>query len=98
MIVTTTRDGTALLEPHNFRALHLQTDGSEEATAAIAGLGRLADDEHVFIPTETLVTLAGPAAAGPDWRSGFDAMIAYAAKHGWVDDQGAVRLHIERAG
>jgi hypothetical protein len=98
VIVRTTKEGTRVLEPDDFKSLHLQTDGSEQAAAAIARLGRLVDPDHVFVPAQTLVTLAAPASAAPAWRTGFDAMIAYADKHGWVDDEGAVRMHIERTG
>jgi hypothetical protein len=98
VIVTATRDGTHVIEADDFSTLHLQADGSDEATTAIARLGRRADSEHVFIPVTTLVTLAGPASDQPGWRGGFDAMIGYARKRGWVDDEGAVRLHIEPTG
>ena len=49
---------------------------------------------HAWVPAESLERLAAGRAADPEWRHGFDAMLAYARQHGWVQD-GAVRAHIE---
>jgi hypothetical protein len=50
--------------------------------------------EHVYVPVAELLRLAGEHAEDPEWRRGFDAMLAYADEHGWVRD-GAVRAHVE---
>ena len=32
---------------------------------------------------------------GPDWEDGFASMLEYAADSGWVNDDGAIRAHVE---
>jgi hypothetical protein len=53
---------------------------------------------HVFVELETLRQLAGERADDPDWKSRFDEMLDYAASKGWVDENGAVRAHVEWSG
>ena len=53
-------------------------------------------DEHVWVRIDALRALARPS-VGPDWESGFAAMVEYARGKGWVeDDAGSVRGHVER--
>jgi hypothetical protein len=52
--------------------------------------------EHAFLEADALPRLAGDLAADPDWRSRYEAMLAFAGSQGWVDDQGRVRAHVER--
>ncbi len=54
--------------------------------------------QHAFVDRETLLALAGDRALDPGWVAQLDAMLAYAASRGWVDDAGATRAHIEYAG
>jgi hypothetical protein len=68
---------TTLEEPDDFRTFQM--------TVAVP--------EHVYVGVEVLLALAGERAKDADWRSGFDAMIAYADKHGWVHN-GMVRAHV----
>ena len=58
-------------------------------------LGRAtADGTHVFVWRDTVRTLAGPAADSPQWQSGFDAMLAYADRSGWLTPDGrGIRAH-----
>lgn len=53
---------------------------------------RPADDEHVWVAVDAL----RDAATGQAEAGAFDAMIAYAASKGWVDEQGThVRAHVD---
>jgi hypothetical protein len=83
-------------EADNFRALSLTLTGDTASPqTGFAALGHWIDDEHVFIDPALIrsaVTVEGDRVA---WETGFDAMIAYAAQHGWVDDRGRVRVHVE---
>ena len=92
--------GPLLTDPTNFRELSVVISGdSTEADVpkVLATLGRLEGDDHVFVDQALLITLAGPLADDPEWRRSFDGMIAYASSHGWVADDGAVRVHVESA-
>ncbi len=74
-------------------------------SAAFAGSGHLEkplptglrldeDGSHLWVEIATLSTLAG-AGRPCEWHRQFDAMIVFAARHGWVDDKRqAVRIHI----
>jgi hypothetical protein len=89
-----------LADPANFRELSvvISGDSTEADVPKVLGtLGRLDGDDHVFVDQALLITLAGPHADDPEWRQSFDGMIAYAASHGWVADDGAVRVHVESA-
>jgi len=60
-----------------------------------ARIGTPAEDE-VFVPIADLRGFAAGLGVQPGWYEKFDGMLGYAAKHGWVDDEGkAVRAHIE---
>jgi len=72
-------------------------------TDALAGVGIGRVDGHgdVLLPTGVLRGLAAEAAASEgsyldaEWDEGFDEMLAVAAGRGWIDDDGAVRAHVE---
>jgi len=69
--------------------LSARIDGPVDATR-LDPICRLADDAHVWVAIDALRAAAGGEAGA------FDAMIAYAASKGWVDESGAsVRAHIE---
>lgn len=51
--------------------------------------------EHVWVSREELIRLAGEHARDTEWQARLDGMLAYAASHGWVNDKGAVRVHVE---
>jgi len=95
MIVRASVQGVVVEDPRNLTALSLTLDGEGAETTA-ARIGEWADPDHLVVPARTLVELAGPVAADPEWRAGFDAMIAYATSRGWVDADGGVRIHVER--
>ena len=61
--------------------------------AALAEIGRIgADERHVWIDREWLHA-AGPQTA--EWAAGLSQMIESAVIHGWTDEAGAVRAHLE---
>jgi len=71
------------------------------STLAAAGIGRAGTAGDALVPPGVLRGLAVDAAAaqgrGPDgeWDAGFAAMIGHARDAGWIDDDGAVRAHVE---
>ncbi|WP_051792207.1 hypothetical protein [Amycolatopsis jejuensis] len=68
--------------------------------ALAAALGPLGapdgDGEHVFLDPAQLRTRSG--IADPEWEKQFAGMIEYASGHGWTDDLGRVRAHVEYDG
>lgn len=50
---------------------------------------------HIWVTREEITKLAGERATDPSWRQGLDEMFDYARAHGWVNDDGAVRAHVE---
>jgi len=90
----------SLADPANFRELSIVVAGDANAANvpdALASLGRLEGDDHVFVDQALLIKLAGPLGDDPEWQESFKGMIAYAASHGWVAEDGAVRVHVESA-
>jgi hypothetical protein len=83
-------DGTTLEEPWDFGRL------SARLTGPVGGWARPLPDDHVALPPALLVDLAGPLSSDAEWRAGLDAMLAYAGAHGWLEDDGWVRVHVER--
>ncbi len=88
--VVGTGAGAELHDVDNFRDLHVRL----AACSSIGGFGEL-DGDHAWLDPEAL------RAAGPDtpaWRDGFEAMLGFAAKHGWTSDDGRrVRAHVVRS-
>ena len=68
---------------------------------AAAGIGRVDGHGDALLPTGALRGLAAEAAASEGrsldaaWDEAFEGMLAYAATRGWIDDDGAVRAHVE---
>jgi hypothetical protein len=55
-------------------------------------LGTCDGDEHAWLSIEALRRSGSP---GPTWTDGFEGMLAYAQRHGWVDEaRAAVRAHL----
>ena len=51
--------------------------------------------DHLMVPLGTVRRMAA-GRVGPDWEQKFDAMIAYAARKGWLSEDGTkVRAHLE---
>jgi hypothetical protein len=95
-MIVRVENGTVRLDgPRDFTALALVTDPHDPA---VLELGAWLDDEHVVMPAERLVSLAGPIADEPGWRQDFNKMLEYARGKGWVDELGGVRVHVRRQG
>jgi len=71
------------------------------AALAVVGIGRSGPDGDALLPPGVLKGLARDAAAADGyeldagWDEGFAGMLAYAGSEGWIDDDGAVRAHVE---
>ena len=83
-------------------------DGSDDtdeialaAALAEAGIGRDRATGDALLLPGVLKSLAADAAAADGyeldagWDEGFAAMLGYAGTEGWIDDDGAVRAHVE---
>ncbi|MFC0278956.1 flavin reductase family protein [Falsigemmobacter intermedius] len=86
-----------LIEPANFRGLDVLIDpiSPEKLARLVAKIGRFEGEDHIRLAPAVLKFLS-PLAGDPEWDKGFEGMIAYAAKAGWVDEAGLVRAHITR--
>jgi hypothetical protein len=89
-----------LVEPEDFFAFHVAVAGGDVDDERLPGLlaphGRI-EGEHAWIATESVVALAGDA-ADDAWQAGFDGMVGYARKQGFLSDDGtAIRAHLEAA-
>jgi hypothetical protein len=42
--------------------------------------------------------LAGERVTEPPWLASLDGMLECAGAHGWLDDEGAIRAHVEWTG
>lgn len=91
-----TATGWTLHEADNFCGFKVVLDGVA-AGAAPAVEGLVFAGDHAWVHPDLPALLAG-SAANDDWRAEFDRMVAFAAKHGWVREDGAVRAHVETAG
>ena len=81
----------------DFAVIAPEAASNTEIEAALDALGRLHNDNEADIHQEELLrALPSDRVSDPDWRSQFDAMIAYATSKGWVGADGAIRAHIER--
>jgi len=87
-----------LLEPANFRALDVLIDpqSADEVERAISRVGKREGEGHVRLSPAVLRFLS-PLAGDPEWEQGFENMLAYAAKAGWIDGDNMVRAHITYA-
>jgi len=85
-----------LAEPNDFRKFKLVLH-SESRTATQTWNGiTLLDDRDALVAIELVPTLPGrPDDA--DWDQRYQAMVAKAREHGWIDaERQAIRAHIER--
>ena len=81
------------------------TDDEDEIALAAAlaevGIGRDGVSGDALLLPGVLKCLAADAAAvdgyelDSGWDEGFAAMLAYAGTEGWIDDDGAIRAHVE---
>lgn len=95
-LVVTARGVLALGDASKFKALKVCVPvamSMSEVAVALLPLGQV-EEAYVWLDIRGLAAL-GPA--GPDWREGFDGMVRYAGRSGWVSSDGmSVRAHIEQ--
>ncbi len=101
MFVEIDGGGPHVRDAENLKSLSVEAP-SAAALTRLAGLGEVdPEGTHVWLDIAAFKTLAGETvdpAARDEWSAGFDAMIAFAAKHGWTDPTGTkVRAHVELA-
>lgn len=86
--------GLRLLEAEDLKRFKLRLAGSA-VRPEIDGVA-FVDDENALIRAQLPPSLPG-APTSAEWRAGYQAMIDYAAKKGWIDQAtNAVRAHVER--
>lgn len=51
--------------------------------------------EHLWVTREEFVRLAGAHAEDPAWKESLEKMFEFAQSRGWVNEEGAVRAHVE---
>lgn len=88
---------TSVQDVENLRELAVRAHGVDVdgITAALhaSGLGAVEGD-HAWLDVERL-RRSGPAELS-QWSDGFDGMISYAGKQGWLNEDGTrVRAHLE---
>jgi hypothetical protein len=88
-----------LIEPEDFGAFKIiaraPAADREHLEYAVERLGRLTAGGHVFVDVTAVKGLAGERATEPRWLASLDGMLQYAGAHGWTDDAGAIRAHVE---
>ena len=91
----TSSGNVVMREPMEFRKLDVLIDAQsdERLARSIARVGRREDEQHARLAPAVLRFLSGHAGE-PVWEAGFEKMMAYALKAGWVDERGDVRAHI----
>lgn len=93
----------SLEEAANCKQFHVLAVGAGDdaavaAALSSAGAGRASSNPgHVYIPIDTVRTMAGDAGVASSWGDEFSGMVGYASSKGWLDDSGtAIEAHIER--
>lgn len=51
--------------------------------------------DHTWVTPTTIAELAGEGAQSPAWQENLAAMVAFADRHDWLDDDGRIRAHVE---
>ena len=95
VVVDTDRTRLEVLEREQLGKLAVQVTGPKAQVDALLGpLGRLEGD-HAWLRVDELRRRARPLDARDSWDEQFDAMVRFAAEHGWTDaEQRFVRAHL----
>jgi hypothetical protein len=86
-----------LREPEDFKAFKLVRRGEGDLAAAVADVGRVDDQDHVYVRPDAVRALAGALGHDARWQENFEAMLDAADEHGWIANDGTVRAHVEQA-
>ncbi len=86
-----------LLEADDFTRFHIQAGGDRHDVRRVLGAeARLGRTHHLWWSLDAVRRLA-PEDVDEDWWQRFEAMMAWAATQGWIDEAGThVQVHIER--
>ena len=86
-----------LEEPQDLKRFHVEIPRAvepEAAARALAGIGRLVGEDNAWVSESAVRALPG-APSDAAWRQGWDKMISYAAKSGWIDPtSNEIKAHI----
>ncbi|MDE0195512.1 MAG: hypothetical protein OXP08_08165 [bacterium] len=88
-----------LAEVDDFNRFHIEAEGDRRDVLRVLGAeARLGRTHHLWWSIEAVRRLALEDRE-PVWDERFDAMMAWAATQGWIDEAGThVQVHIERPG
>ena len=88
-----------LAEADDFTRFHIEADGDRHDVLGVLGAeARLGRTHHLWWSITAARQLA-PSDRDPAWDERFEAMMAWAATQGWIDEAGThVQVHIERPG
>ena len=88
-----------LAEADDFTRFHIEADGDRHDVLDVLGPeARLGPTHHLWWSITAARQLA-PSDRDSTWDERFDAMMAWAAAQGWIDEAGThVQVHIERPG
>lgn len=88
-----------LVEPDDFGAFKILARGAatsrDRFEHAVKRFGYMTEDGHVFVDVGAVRSLAGERARERDWLGSFHEMLELARAHGWTDDAGAIRAHVQ---
>jgi hypothetical protein len=94
--------GVRLVEPDDFGSFKVVARAPEldrwRLAPAVERFGRMTARGDVLVDVDAVKALAGERATQPLWLASLDAMLGYAGARGWVDDEGAIRAHVEWTG
>ena len=97
MLIRVSAAGAVLESPEDLKRFKLVAAQGLEGEAlqqALGGAARL-EGEHAWVSPEWIREASG-LANDAAWQDGFLHMLSFAGRHGWVNDAGEVRAHIER--
>jgi flavin reductase (DIM6/NTAB) family NADH-FMN oxidoreductase RutF len=76
-------------------AVALDNRSNVALKAAVAPVADLDHDKaHVWVRPDAIRAIS-PLAGQPEWEARFAEMLGFAGRHGWVDEKGRVRAHLE---
>lgn len=102
MIIRVSQTQVVVLEPDNFKAFHIETDGLDirHTVRALGDCGskncayEKGDGAHVWLSKQAVIDWVGDPS--DSWLAGFEQMLDFAAQHGWINPEGThIQAHIE---
>ena len=87
---------STLLDPDDFGSFAVRLVGDGDLAAAFGGDVRFDGDDHVWLGTASVESIAGEARSG-EWIQGFRQMLGAVERFGWYDPvEDAIKAHLER--